>query len=46
LDDFDQIVHYDLKPENIFLSDPDPLDNPHYPMIKVGDWGKCHHQLR
>ncbi|KAI9889238.1 MAG: hypothetical protein M1814_005687 [Vezdaea aestivalis] len=39
LDDWETIAHLDMKTNNIFLGDPDPSDNQHYPSIKVGDWG-------
>ncbi|SLM33581.1 Serine/threonine/dual specificity protein kinase, catalytic domain [Lasallia pustulata] len=34
-----EIVHKDLKPNNIFLSPPDHDENPLYPTLKVADFG-------
>ena len=37
---WDQIVHGDFKPENVFLAAPDPADSSLYPCLKLGDFGK------
>lgn len=36
------IVHFDLKPENVFLGDPIEMTDPHftnYPIVKMADFG-------
>ncbi|KAG9963225.1 kinase-like protein, partial [Aureobasidium melanogenum] len=38
----DFVVHKDIKPENIFLTSPDPREFPRYPICKVGDFGSAH----
>ncbi|KAG9668248.1 kinase-like protein, partial [Aureobasidium melanogenum] len=38
----DFVVHKDIKPENIFLTSPDPFEFPRYPVCKVGDFGSAH----
>ena len=38
---WDQIVHGDFKPENVFLAAPDPADSTMYPCLKLGDFGKA-----
>ncbi|KAG9637485.1 kinase-like protein, partial [Aureobasidium melanogenum] len=38
----DFVVHKDIKPENIFLTSPDPREFPRYPVCKVGDFGSAH----
>ncbi|KAG9553928.1 kinase-like protein, partial [Aureobasidium melanogenum] len=38
----DFVVHKDIKPENIFLTGPDPREFPRYPICKVGDFGSAH----
>ncbi|KAF1355281.1 kinase-like domain-containing protein [Delphinella strobiligena] len=34
-----QVVHQDIKPENIFLTAPDPEYFPFYPVVKLADFG-------
>ncbi|KAK6002591.1 hypothetical protein QM012_001341 [Aureobasidium pullulans] len=36
------VVHKDIKPENIFLTSPDPKEFPKYPVCKLGDFGSAH----
>jgi len=36
------VVHFDLKPENVFLGDPSNEEGPHfsnYPTVKMADFG-------
>jgi len=37
------MVHKDLKPENVFLSEPLAAHFPYYPVLKFGDYGSCRH---
>ena len=37
---WEEIVHGDLKPQNLLLSDPDSVVNPSYPCVKLADFGK------
>ncbi|KAL8772506.1 MAG: hypothetical protein Q9194_004590, partial [Teloschistes cf. exilis] len=39
---WDLIVHGDVKPGNIFLTDPDPQFNEAYPTVKLGDFGAAY----
>ena len=39
---WDQIIHGDVKPENLLLAAPDPAENSLYPCLKVGDFGMAH----
>ncbi|KAI4211450.1 MAG: hypothetical protein LQ351_005752 [Letrouitia transgressa] len=40
--EWDQIVHGDIKPENIFLTVPDDQVTDIYPSIKLGDFGAAY----
>ncbi|KAL9043659.1 MAG: hypothetical protein Q9214_003161 [Letrouitia sp. 1 TL-2023] len=40
--EWDQIVHGDIKPENIFLTVPDDHVSDIYPSIKLGDFGAAY----
>ncbi len=37
---WDQIIHGDMKPENVFLAAPDQAESSMYPCVKLGDFGK------
>lgn len=37
--EFEEIIHRDIKPGNVFLANPDLAENPFYPVAKLGDWG-------
>ncbi|KAI4160209.1 MAG: hypothetical protein LQ342_005921 [Letrouitia transgressa] len=39
---WDQIVHGDIKPENVFLTVPDDNVSDMYPSIKLGDFGAAY----
>ncbi len=38
---WDQIVHADLKPENMFLAAPDDAETALYPSLKLADFGRA-----
>lgn len=35
----DEVIHQDIKTDNIFLDTPDPNNYPHLPVAKFGDFG-------